>query len=50
MESFYLIKNKYEMGVYSLENMCDFVDMGYINENDFHSITGYNYQVIKNKE
>lgn len=47
MESYYLIKYKFEMGVYSLEQMCEFVEQNLITEEDFHYITSYNYQGIK---
>lgn len=50
METYFVIKYKYEMGVYSLEKMCELVDLKWINENDFHDITGYNYKAIKNRE
>ena len=50
MESYSLIKYKYETGIYSLRRMCQLVDMQWINKNDFHSITGYNYMAIKNRE
>lgn len=47
MESYNLIKYKFEMGVYSLEQMCSFVEKKIITEEDFHYITSYNYQGIK---
>lgn len=47
MESYDLIKYKFEMGVYSLEQMCEFVEQNLITEKDFHYITSYNYQGIK---
>lgn len=49
-ESYDLIKYKFEMGVYSLEQMCEFVEKGWITEHDFHFITTYNYKAIKNRE
>lgn len=48
MESYDLIKYKFEMGVYSLEQMCKFIEQNLITEYDFHNITPYNYQGIKN--
>lgn len=48
MESYDLIKYKFEMGVYSLEQMYEFVKQNLITEYDFHNITSYNYQGIKN--
>lgn len=47
MESYDLIKYKFEMGVYSLEQMCEFVEQNLIIEYNFHCITSYNYQGIK---
>ena len=47
MENYNLIKYKFEMGVYSLEQMCEFVEQNLITEEDFHYITSYNYQGIK---
>lgn len=46
-ESYDLIKYKFEMGVYSLEQMCEFVEKEWITEHDFHFITTYNYKAIK---
>lgn len=47
MESYDLIKYKFEMGVYSLEQMYEFVEQNLITGYDFHYITSYNYQGIK---
>lgn len=47
MESFNLIKYKYEMGVYTLKQMCEFVEKNYISKDEFHWITDYNYDGIK---
>ena len=47
MENYNLIKYKFEMGVYSLEQMCEFIEQSLITEYDFHYITSYNYQEIK---
>lgn len=46
-ESYYLIKSKYEAGVYSLKKMCEFVDLNWITEDEFHFITGYSYKGLK---
>ena len=48
-ESYHLIKYKYNKGVYSLKEMCKFVDNNFINEEEFHSITSYNYKALKEK-
>jgi hypothetical protein len=47
IDSFSLMKYKYEEGVYSLEDMCDFLEKGYLNEIEFHLITGYQYKGVK---
>lgn len=49
-ETYHLIKYKFNKGVYSLEQMCEFVEDGLITEEEFHFITDYNYQAIKNRE
>jgi hypothetical protein len=49
MESYDLIKYKFEMGVYSLKEMCNFVKEHKITEQDFHYITSYDYKGIKEK-
>lgn len=46
-ESYYIIKYKYDMGVYTLKQILDFVEEGLLSENDFHIITSYDYQGIK---
>lgn len=46
-ESYNLIKHKYEAGVYSLKQMCEFVDKKWITEEEFHFITSYSYQGLK---
>jgi len=46
-ESYHLIKYKFDMGIYSLEQMCEFVEKEWITENEFHFITAYNYKAIK---
>lgn len=47
IDSYTLMKYKYEEGVYSIEDMCDFVEKGYINEIEFHLITSLTYRGIK---
>ena len=46
-ESYNLIKYKYEIGVYSLKKMIEFVDAGVITPEQFHYITSYSYEGIK---
>lgn len=46
-ESYCIIKYKYDMGVYTLKQIMDFVEKGLLSENDFHIITSYDYQGIK---
>lgn len=46
-ESYLLIKYKYERGAYTLEKMMDLVKENKISEDEFHQITGYNYQGLK---
>lgn len=48
-DNYDLVKYKFETGIYTLESLCDFVDKHLISEEDFHYITSYNYQAIKNK-
>ena len=45
--SYNLIKYFYEMGVYSVQEMIKYVKDKIITEEEFHIITGYNYQGIK---
>lgn len=45
--SYDLIKYFYEMGVYSVQEMIKYVEDKTITEEEFHIITGYNYQGIK---
>ena len=49
-ESYHLIKFKYNKGVYSLKEMCKFVEDGLITEKEFHLITSYNYKAIKERK
>lgn len=46
-ESYYLIKSKYEHGVYSLKQMVEFVDMKWLTPDEFHFITSYSYEGLK---
>ncbi len=48
-ESFNLIKFKYDNGVYSLRNMIEFVEKQWITAEQFHFITSYSYEGVKNK-
>lgn len=50
MMSYDLIKYYYEMGVYSLIDVANCVVLGEITEEEFHFITGYNFQAIKNRD
>lgn len=38
-----MIKWLYESGVYSLDDMVEYVKLGIITKDDFHLITRYNY-------
>lgn len=49
-ESYFIIKYKYDMRVYSLEYMCKLVEEKIISKNDFHFITSYDYDGIKEME
>lgn len=46
-ESYNLIKYKFEMGVYSLDEMIKFVEDNQITKDEFKYITSYNYYGIK---
>jgi len=48
-ESYYLIKYKYEHGVYTLQEMHRFVELGWITPTQFHEITTYSYEGTKNR-
>lgn len=50
MMSFDLIKYQWEMGCYSLEDMMVYVELKYITKEDFHTITGYNYDGVTSKK
>ncbi len=43
-----LIKYFYEMGVFDLKEMVKQVDLKNITEEEFHSITSYSYNGVKN--
>ena len=46
-ESFELICYKYMAGVYSLKEMVEFVEKGWITTEQFHLITSYSYKGVK---
>ena len=46
-EQLFLLKYKWEYGVYSLKQIFDMVKENKITEEEFHEITRYNYQGIK---
>ena len=46
-ESLDLVKFKWDAGVYDLSDMCILVDNHIITEEDFHTITRYNYYAVK---
>ena len=48
-ESFELIRYKYIAGVYSLREMIEFVEKGWITAEQFHVITSYSYRGVTNK-
>lgn len=43
MINYDLIKYYYEMGVYDLIDVANYVVLGEITEEEFHFITGYNF-------
>ncbi len=45
-----IIKQKWEYGIYSLKDMVDLVLKNIITEEQFFSITRYNFNSIKNRE
>lgn len=45
--SYYLIKHMFEHGVYSAKDLLTYVDMGNITKDEYHFITGYNYDGYK---
>ena len=48
-ESFLLIKNKYEMGAYDLEDLLNMVENKIINKEEFFDITRFNYDGLKSR-
>ena len=42
-----LIKYFYESGVFSVKEVANYVDIGELTEEEFHQITGYNFQGLK---
>ena len=42
-----LIRDKYASGVYSLQSLVKFVDIGQLSKLDFKDITGYDYEGLK---
>ena len=46
-ESYNLIRYKYEIGVYSLLKMLELVEIGWITKEQFHQITSYSYEGVK---
>ena len=45
--SYNLIEHMYHSGVYNIEDVIVYVNMGNITEEEFHSITGYDYNGMK---
>ena len=46
-ESFDFIRYKYEIGLYSLKQMVEFVEKQIITPEQFHKITSFNYRGVK---
>ena len=46
-EDFFLIRYKYDEGLYSLKDVFNFVKEGILTDTDFHLITGYSYEGVK---
>lgn len=46
-EKLYLFKVMWNYGVYSLKELFDLIKKEKMTEEEFHDITGYNYQGIK---
>lgn len=46
---YFLIKYKYEMGVFSLIDLISFVKKEIITKEEFRDITSFNYEVIKER-
>lgn len=49
MDNLELIRFKYEAGVYDLNMMCQLVEDHNITKEEFHDITTYNYEGVKEK-
>lgn len=47
MDSFDILKYKWDCGIYSLKDMLNFVENGHISEEIFNNITRYNYKGVK---
>lgn len=47
MDNYFLVKYKFDMGAYSLDEMILMVEKKLITEEEFRSITSYHYQGIK---
>jgi len=45
--SYSLIKHMFECGVYSEKDLLTYVDIGNISKDEYHFITGYNYDGYK---
>lgn len=46
-ECYYIIKNKYEKGVYNLKRMVELVDKNILSKQEFQFITSYSYDALK---
>ena len=46
-ESYDFIRYKYEIGLYTLKQMVEFVDKKIITPEEFHKITSFNYKGVK---
>ncbi len=45
-----MIKYQYEVGVINQYEVLQYVENNTITENEYHDITGYNYQGLKKRE
>lgn len=45
--SYNLIEHMYHSGVYNIKDVIAYVETGNITKEEFHSITGYNYNGVK---
>ena len=50
MESYSLIKYKWQHGIYNLKKMIELVQTYELNEEQFFDITRYNYDIIKKSD